>query len=63
MESPLSRRLRGFALLVCGIASVILVLYLAFDPTALVGAHPVPLLVLLVIAAVFSFWQASVLLR
>jgi hypothetical protein len=63
METPLGRRARGIALLVCGVASAVLLLYLVFDPTALVGLHPLPLLVLLGVAMVFSFWQAVVLLR
>ena len=63
MESPLGRRLRGIVLLACGVAAGALILYLAFDPTALVGLHPLPLLVLLGIATIFSFWQAIVLLR
>jgi hypothetical protein len=62
MESP-GRRLRGVAYLLSGIASGVLLLYLVFDPAALIDLHPLPLLFLLGVGMVFALWQASVLLR
>lgn len=63
MVSPVVDPLRGVAYLAGGLLSLVFVVLLLVDPGMFADLHPLPLVVLLSLAAVIALYRAWVLLR
>lgn len=63
MVSPVVDPLRGVVYLAGGLLALVFVVLLLVDPGMFVDLHPLPLVVLLSLAAVIALYRAWVLLR